>query len=207
MLFYLSNLLFAFLAAISPGPNIVLVTSNSVAHGKKVGFMSAFGVLIGVAIWLTCLLIGFTYILKNPKVIMIFNCFASLYLFYIAHHIFTLEIETKETIDLKQKEKFFFESFISTILNPEVAIFYGSILTGVLTHYPNSHWSVMVLYLLSFMGIESVVFLSAVVASLAIRRFIFAYFKIVKTLAASAILYYSILLIWQIYSNFYVLFS
>jgi threonine/homoserine/homoserine lactone efflux protein len=198
MLFYLSTVFFAFLAAISPGPNIVLVTSNSIAYGKKIGLMSAFGVLTGVIIWLLCLLVGFNYLLENPKVIVVFNCFACLYLIYIAYHIFNLKIITNEENQNKSHGKFFVESFISTILNPEIAIFYGSILTGVLNHYPEKHLSIMILYLISFMCIESVVFLSAVIASSSIRRFIFSYFKIIKTLASLAILYYSMLIMWQV---------
>ena len=90
MIFFLSNIFFAFLAAISPGPNIVLVTSNSLAYGKRTGFTSALGVLTGVAIWFIFLSVGFSYILDNPKIVMAFHCFASLYLLYIAYHIYKL---------------------------------------------------------------------------------------------------------------------
>ncbi len=207
MLFYLSNILFALLAAISPGPNIVLVTSNSIAYGKKLGFMSAFGVLTGVAIWLVFLLIGFTYLLDNPRIIIIFNCFASLYLLYITYHIFSLKILASEVSHNNSHGKFFVESFISTILNPEIAIFYGSILSGILAHYPHKHLPMMVLYLVSFMCVESAVFLSAVIGSSAIRRFIFSYFKIIKLLASGAILYYSLLIMSKVYQGFDILFS
>jgi threonine/homoserine/homoserine lactone efflux protein len=204
MFFFISNIFFAFLAAISPGPNIVLVTSNSLAYGKRVGLMSTSGVLVGVAIWLLSLLVGFTYLFNNPKVITIFHCFASVYLLYIAYHIYKLKVPLNEEIQVKSQGKFFLESFISTILNPEIAIFYGSILTGILAHYQQGQNSLMILYLLSFMLVETIVFIIAVLATSLVRHFILSYLKIIKLIACSAMIYYSILIMQKIYENLYL---
>jgi threonine/homoserine/homoserine lactone efflux protein len=205
MIFFLSNIFFAFLAAISPGPNIVLVTSNSLAYGKRVGFTSAFGVLAGVAIWFVFLSVGFSYILDNPKIVMGFHCFAALYLLYIAYHIDKLKISfSEEEVHSESRGKFFLESFVSTILNAEIAIFYGAILTGILSHYDQNRIYWMILYLLGFMIVETVVFTMAVIASLAVRHFIYSYLKIIKLLAASAMIYYSITLMLKAYDSLYL---
>ena len=63
-----ANLFLSFMAAISPGPNIVLVIQNSLVFGRRYGIMTALGVIVGVFFWLISLTLGFTYLLKNPKI-------------------------------------------------------------------------------------------------------------------------------------------
>lgn len=201
----LTNMLLAFVAAISPGPNIVLVTQNSLVFGRKYGLMTALGVLVGVFFWLVFLMIGFTYLLKVPQVLFYFHTFAAFYLIYIAYLILKLKINDNES-EMHKNSKFFVESLVITLLNPEIAIFYGSILAGIASSEPNMDNARMALYLLIFMGIESFVFLSAAYFVAYINRFIRSYLSIVKLCAAAAILFFSLKIFVKVYADFQVLF-
>lgn len=196
----------AFMAAISPGPNIVLVIQNSLVFGRRYGIMTALGVLSGVFFWLLFLMIGFTYLLKNPKVFFFFHSFAAIYLLYIVYLILKMKIDNKES-DLQKNSKFFGESLIITLLNPEIAIFYGSILAGIATSGDSMNFGLMSFYLFSFMVIESVVFLSAAYFVSSVNKFFLSYLFYVKLCASSAMLYFSLKIMLKVYADYQILFS
>lgn len=200
------NLFLAFMAAISPGPNIVLVTQNSLVFGRRYGIMTALGVLAGVFFWLLFLMIGFTYLLQNPKVLFAFHSFASIYLLYIVYLIIKLKVDSKES-ETSKNGKFFLESFVITLLNPEIAIFYGSILAGIASSNQEMSFGLMAFYLFSFMVIESAVFLSAAYFVSYVNKFILSYIWIVKLCASSAILYFSLKIMVKIYADYQILFQ
>ena len=201
----LTNMFLAFMAAISPGPNIVLVIQNSLVFGRRFGIITALGVLFGVLFWLLFLMIGFTYLLHNPKVFFFFHSFASVYLLYIAYLIFKLKIENNES-KMHKNSKFFVESLIITLLNPEIAIFYGSILAGIAASDHNMEFGLMSFYLFSFMVIESFVFLSAAYFVSYVNRFILSYILVVKICASSAISYFALKLMHKVYVDYQILF-
>jgi len=196
-----ANLFLSFMAAISPGPNIVLVIQNSLVFGRRYGIMTALGVIVGVFFWLISLTLGFTYLLKNPKILFVFHAFASFYLLYIAYLIIKMEIKSDES-QMHKDSKFFAESLITTLLNPEIAIFYGSILAGISSSENEMSFSLMSSYLIGFMIIESAVFLSAAYFVSHINKFLRAYLKQIKFCAAAAIIYFSIKIMMKIFAEF-----
>ncbi len=200
-----TNMFLAFVAAISPGPNIVLVIQNSLVFGRRFGIITALGVLFGVLFWLLFLMIGFTYLLHNPKVFFFFHSFASVYLLYIIYLIFKLKIEKKES-EMHKNSKFFLESLIITLLNPEIAIFYGSILAGIAVDQSGG-FGLMPFYLFSFMVIESIVFLSTAYFVSYVNKFVLSYLWVVKLCASSAILYFAIKLMYKVCADYEILFS
>lgn len=200
-----ANLFLSFMAAISPGPNIVLVIQNSLVFGRRYGIMTALGVIVGVFFWLISLTLGFAYLLKNPKTLFFFHAFAAIYLLYIAYLILKMEIKNNES-QMHKNSKFFAESLFATLLNPEIAIFYGSILAGISSSEPDMNFSLMSFYLLSFMIIESSVFLSAAYFVSHINKFVRSYLQKIKFCAAAAIVYFSIKILLKIISDYPALF-
>lgn len=202
----LTNLLLSFMAAISPGPNIVLVIQNSLVFGRKYGIMTALGVVTGVFFWLLCLTLGFTIILKNPKVLYTFNLFAAFYLLYIASLIMRLKIKNGES-EMHKNSKFFAESLVITLFNPEIAIFYGSILAGIASSEENLSSSLMMTYLACFMAIEAFVFLSAAYFVAYINKFIRGYIFWIKLVAAASITYFSIKIFLKVIKDYSIIFG
>jgi threonine/homoserine/homoserine lactone efflux protein len=199
------NISLSFFAAISPGPNIVLVTQNSLLFGRKNGLMTAFGVLAGVLFWLVFLVAGFVYLVNKPKILFAFHIFSSLYLMYIVYLIHHVRIDgVAKTHDTRKA--FFFESFVMTLLNAEIAIFYGSILTGILAGNHSKSAMYVVMYVASFMVVESVVFLSCAYFVSSVQKFMVKYIGVIKALTSCAILYFVFRMLIAVYKDYQLLF-
>lgn len=197
MTFFIVNMFFAFLAAISPGPNIILTIQNTAIYGKKTGFMTAAGILIGVILWFFVLVLGLNFIFQNQTLLLYFHIFAFCYLLFIAYSIAKISINEKTTQE-NNKKNFFLQSFIMTILNSEIAIFYASILSGIFSKIHNITFQTMAVYILGFICVETIVFLTTVFAISSVRKFILRYLKIIKFFACIAILYYAFILLEKI---------
>lgn len=53
------------LAAISPGPAFAVVTQKSLSGGRGVGLATALGCTVGLAIWLSATMLGFTFLVTK----------------------------------------------------------------------------------------------------------------------------------------------
>ena len=196
---FISSIFLAFVAAISPGPNIILTTANSVSYGRRAGLITAFGVLTGVAIWLILLGFGLSFIFANKTLLTIFHIFAGCYLIFISYMIAKLKVSKEALNSTDVKRKFFLESFVLTLLNSEIAVFYGSILSGVFAKTGSDLSLVALLgYLLSFMCVEGFVFVVAALAGSFVRKFIISYIKIIKIVASIGIFYYGVSILWSL---------
>jgi threonine/homoserine/homoserine lactone efflux protein len=107
------------------------------------------------------LAVGFVYLVQQPKVLFAFNCFASVYLLYVVYLVFQIKVQGINNSQITKKT-FFLQSLVITLLNPEIAVFYGSILTGIFAKNPEFANSIphIVLYVSGFMFVESLVFFS-----------------------------------------------
>src|SRR5579871_852922 len=74
------------LAVMSPGPDFVLISRNSLVYSRKTGIYSALGLALGISVHITYSLIGIGYIIS--KSILIFSTIKFLgagYLIYIGY--------------------------------------------------------------------------------------------------------------------------
>jgi threonine/homoserine/homoserine lactone efflux protein len=64
---YLEVFIVGILAALSPGPDFVVVTKNSLGIGRKFGIATALGIASALIVHITYTVLGFTIILeKSP---------------------------------------------------------------------------------------------------------------------------------------------
>jgi threonine/homoserine/homoserine lactone efflux protein len=187
----LNIFLTSFFAAISPGPNLYFVISQT-NISKKNGFFSAFGVIVGVLFWLILLSLGFKFFLKNKNFTLTLNVLSSIYLFYLGG---VCLLKKKNSIVIKKQTQTqdsnlqtFFKSLLLALFNIEIAAFYGAIFTNILSKkneiisilsffkiIPNLHNNYLLLFLffsICFLIIESFVFFSCV--------FVFSFFDALK---------------------------
>src|SRR5438094_7329342 len=74
------------LAVMSPGPDFVLISKNSLVYSRKSGVYSALGLALGILVHITYSLIGIAYIISRS--IVIFSTIKLLgagYLIYIGY--------------------------------------------------------------------------------------------------------------------------
>jgi len=130
-----------FLALISPGPDFVMITRNSLVYSRKTGVMSALGLACGIAVHISYCLIGIAYIIS--KSIVIFSTLKLLgagYLIFIGYKSIKVKPSQASEIieDRKDMGKFaaLKMGFLTNLFNPKATLFFLALFTQVI--YPQT---------------------------------------------------------------------
>lgn len=129
---YIPFVLATTLILVIPGPTIILVISQAVAHGRKSVVPLVVGVLLGDFIAMTCSLLGLGVILSTSAALFsIFKWIGALYLLYLGVQLWksSPEKDTARSSAKKASAKSLFQSsFIVTALNPKSIAFFVAFL-------------------------------------------------------------------------------
>ncbi|MDO8638978.1 MAG: LysE family transporter [Candidatus Daviesbacteria bacterium] len=147
------------LAAISPGPDFLMVTRNSLIYSRKTGMYTAVGLGFGILVHVTYSLAGIGLLIA--KSILLFNVIKLLgaaYLIYIGYksltskspHLNLKNQEHKADISAMTAIKI---GFITNVTNPKATLFFLSLFTLVII--PSTPLSVKL-----FMGVEMAIVVS-----------------------------------------------
>lgn len=130
-----------FLALVSPGPDFVLITRNSLVYSRKTGLFSALGLALGIVVHISYCLIGIAYIIS--KSIVVFSTLKLLgagYLMFIGYK--ALKAKPSQTSDIVTEKKEMGRAaalkmgFLTNIFNPKVTLFFLALFTQVI--YPQT---------------------------------------------------------------------
>src|SRR5215469_9349040 len=72
------------LAVMSPGPDFIIVTRNSLLYSKRAGLFTTFGIVVGNLWWVAASILGLSYVLAQS--ITVFNTLkllGAVYLIYL----------------------------------------------------------------------------------------------------------------------------
>jgi len=126
----------AIFMVVSPGADFVMITRNSMFHGRKSGLYSSVG--IGLAIWVHVAysIAGLAIIISNSIVLFsIIKYLGAAYLIYIGYKTFTAKDahETQKNIQAPKLSEFsaLKLGFITNVLNPKTTLFFLSIFTQI----------------------------------------------------------------------------
>lgn len=126
--------------AISPGSDFVIVTRNSIFHGRSAGIFSALGVSLAIWIHIAYSIAGMAVIISNSIILFsIVKYLGAAYLIYIGWKTFrsSSKLDTEHLENQSHKEisrlTAFKTGFISNALNPKTTIFFLSLFTQVST--------------------------------------------------------------------------
>ena len=137
-----SFLLTSLLLTLAPGPDILLVLSESLTKGSKSALMLAAGLVCGLPFHTLILVLGWgQFIGLYPNLIVVIKICGALYFLYFAIQIFnTLKIEVhKITLDEKEPYTIFKKGLLMNLLNPKVSLFFWLFFPGFLFHDSLSH--------------------------------------------------------------------
>ena len=122
-----SFLLASILLTLAPGPDILLVLSESLTKGSKSALMLAAGLVCGLSFHTLVLVLGWgQFIGFYPNLIVVIKICGALYFLYLAIQTFnSLKIEVHNT-ELIEKEPFtiFKKGLLMNLLNPKVSLFF-----------------------------------------------------------------------------------
>ncbi|MGN6550820.1 MAG: LysE family translocator [Pararhizobium sp.] len=135
---------FAFVAAslvllVIPGPTLIMVIGQALAHGRRVALASLFGVTLGdiVATSLSLLGVG-TLLAASATAFMLVKWAGAAYLIYVGIKMWRSPV-TLPTIDAAEpaavsRRHVFRDAFLVTALNPKSIIFFMAFVPQFITH-------------------------------------------------------------------------
>lgn len=129
------------LAAISPGPDFVIVMRNSLSYSRKAGMMSALGISLALLIHLSYTLVGIgVLIAESPLLFQLIQYVGAFYLGYLGvkgvYHSFAAHSSwqfQKKPEDLLPLRSFLKQGFLTNLLNPKCTLFFMSLFSQFIT--------------------------------------------------------------------------
>jgi RhtB (resistance to homoserine/threonine) family protein len=124
------------LAAISPGPDFVIVLKNSLSYSRKAGFWTALGISLALIVHLSYTLVGLGVLLaESPVLYTLLKYIGVGYLFYIGSNSLIssfkkadhLDLTYRKSIDQISSSKALMQGFLTNLLNPKAAVFFISL--------------------------------------------------------------------------------
>ncbi len=134
---------------LTPGQDMILVMSRSIAQGQKAGVMTAFGVSVGLLGHTLLATLGLGALLLSSEFLFsIIKFIGAGYLIYIGYQLLRSKDHTINMKNLSKVsyKKMFIQGALSNIMNPKVAIFYFSYLPQFVI--PNSGNETIQLFIL-----------------------------------------------------------
>lgn len=144
---YIEVFLVGVLAALSPGPDFVVVMKNSLGIGRKHGVATALGVASALIVHITYTILGFTIILeKSPVIFNLIKLAGAIYLLWLGYKGIRSKAYSESSNEINVEQKWhpsigqgFREGFLCNVLNPKSALFFLSVFSQFIG--PNtSNW-------------------------------------------------------------------
>lgn len=126
------------LAVMSPGPDFVIVTRNSLLYSKKVGLATAFGIVLGTVIWISLSLAGVSLLLSKAAVVFtVIKYVGAAYLFWIGWKSLRAKPMSFDGDAAKGKgisaRSAFMTGLLTNLLNAKAALFFVSFFSVILS--------------------------------------------------------------------------
>ena len=126
----------ALFMVISPGADFVMITRNSIFHGRQSGLYSSLGIALAIWVHVAYSIAGLAIIIsKSILLFSIIKYLGAAYLLYIGYKTFTAKGNLEIKGDKKGPELTPFKAiklgFITNALNPKTTLFFLSIFTQV----------------------------------------------------------------------------
>ena len=142
---WLQIALICFLGAITPGPSLALVVSNSISKGKLYGVITGISHAFGICIWAVLTVIGIsTIILESKSAMIISQVVGGLLILYVGYRTYITEPDkspqqvANQGGTHKNLPRAGFEGFMISLLNPKIALFFLAIFSHFVSQ--NSSW-------------------------------------------------------------------
>lgn len=125
------------LAVMSPGPDFVLISRNSVIYSRKVGILSALGLALGITVHVTYSLIGIGLLISQSVVLFsVIKYLGAGYLIYIGIKSLRAQPAKLETERATAKKSMTSwqavrTGFLTNVLNPKATLFFLALFTQV----------------------------------------------------------------------------
>jgi threonine/homoserine/homoserine lactone efflux protein len=122
------------LLAITPGPDMAVVTKNALAHGRRGVILTTTGIAVALAIWITATAVGLSALLRaSGEAFLVIKFVGAAYLAYLGLR--TLLDSRRRPDDLLASapapapaHAIFRQGFLSAMSNPKLGVFFVTFL-------------------------------------------------------------------------------
>lgn len=122
------------LLAMTPGPDMAVVTKNALAHGRRGVLLTTTGIALALAIWISATAIGLSALLKaSSEAFLVLKLVGAAYLAYLG--VRTLLDSRRRPSDLlagaplpAPAHAIFRQGFLSAMSNPKLGVFFVTLL-------------------------------------------------------------------------------
>jgi threonine/homoserine/homoserine lactone efflux protein len=122
------------LLAVTPGPDMAVVTKNALAHGRRGVVLTTTGIAVALACWVTATAIGLSALLRaSGEALFVLKLAGAAYLAYLG--VRTLIESRRRPTDLLANapppapaHAIFRQGFLSAISNPKLGVFFVTFL-------------------------------------------------------------------------------
>lgn len=154
-----------FLAAAAPGPDFVLVSQQTLSHGKKTGLLCSIGITVGLSIHLIYSALGLAAVIANSSsALWAIKIIGGCYLMYLGYKGITSKKSNNKAVQVATVKNSPLKSigvgFLCNALNPKAPIYFVSLFTLVLS--PDLPLSHLLIYGAWIMAIQLIWFSSVV---------------------------------------------
>ena len=122
------------LLAVTPGPDMAVVTRNALAHGRRGVFMTTTGIALALALWVTATALGVSALLRaSAELLFMLKLVGAAYLAYLGVRTL-LDSRSKHDDLLAEAPRpapahaIFRQGFLSAISNPKLGVFFVTFL-------------------------------------------------------------------------------
>lgn len=126
------------LAAMSPGPDVLVVSKNSITHSRSIGAYTAIGVAMGTFVHVGYTLAGIGLLISQSIVLFsVVKIAGAVYLVYlgvslIADKSHVSAVEAQRNVASITKLQALREGFITNVLNPKATVFFVAVFSQFL---------------------------------------------------------------------------
>src|SRR3982074_594102 len=122
------------LLAVTPGPDMAVVTKNALAHGRRGVLLTTTGIALALSIWTTATAVGLSALLRtSSEALFVLKLVGAAYLAYLGLR--TLIESRRRPEDLlagapapAPGQAIFRQGFLSAISNPKLGVFFFTFL-------------------------------------------------------------------------------
>lgn len=129
-----------FLACMSPGPDFVLVSQQSLSRGRAAGLLTALGIALGFGVHIIYSVLGLvTVVAQSATLLTVIKIVGGLYLIYIGYKGLTAKAAGEaaeiraEKMTVEPAWKIIWRGVLCNVLNPKAVVYMLSLFTVVLS--------------------------------------------------------------------------
>ncbi|MBN2910906.1 LysE family translocator [Polycladomyces sp. WAk] len=201
---FLQVFLIGLLGAISPGPDFVIVTRNSLGCGARVGIATALGIAAALTIHIAYTVGGYALILKqSPAVFTVIQLAGAAYLAWLGTQAIRSRPATEtdwegkgDITETKSGWQGFREGFLCNALNPKAALYFLGIFSQFLRP-GDPQWYYWMYGLENIVAVGGwFILLAAVISSPRFRKVYHRYRHWSDRLLGAVLMFFAVRILW-----------